>query len=633
MRRAIPFLIFIWTSGAVHAAVPVVTPNIDTHVASGTSPLAVSFDATRTSHSDSTINTNRFHQLLYQWDYDDPTSGTWGPTGNSRNQMSGPLGAHVFEPSSFPDCGGACKEYTVRLTVSDGLGNSASAAKLITVYNPDDPTNGWGAAGKSICISTVGDFSGCPGVAVRETNAGTFDSILMSKIGGGYRRILFHAGETWNMTASYTLSADGPGLIGAYGNGAFIINFNVGGSSPVRMRGDDWRMQDIHFGGGASKAIFLGDLQVKNWLLQRTTSEPRSFYEMIQTPINYLPDGPDESIHRNLFFIDNHWQMLGFGIDSGYQFFGAVWGISFLGNEFEEAPGTHNIRIQTGEAVLISNNKLGPQQFARNVLNLRDLPNACGGTCPGKPFCGRKTKFYLIQENDFLCTSYTCIGATMQTCADGKDPISPLASQDFIFERNFFKEAPGANMEGSAINLGSDGATTRFVIRNNIIDSTGWNWTTSILGNPGTRIYNNTCYRSDAIADGKAICIYPRGSEECYNNVLYAPNWTGSVLKWRHPDSAGAGYCVNESNNLDNSIVGGITENPFVVNSPVTAADFTPNNSSPLINSGKAIPGLFVDHLANCRTGTPDIGAIERGALPCEGLVPGQPPVAPILLP
>ena len=103
--------------------------------------------------------------------------------------------------------------------MKDSLGASFSTTKSITVYDPDDPTNGWGASGKSVCISKTGNFSGCPGVATRETNSGTFNSILSSKIGAGYRRILFRGGETWNWTGNYSLSANGAGLIGAYGSG------------------------------------------------------------------------------------------------------------------------------------------------------------------------------------------------------------------------------------------------------------------------------------------------------------------------------------------------------------------------------------------------------------------------------
>ncbi len=353
MRREIPFLILIliWAGGAAQASAGI-TPRIDTNVTSGPSPLAVSFNATGTNHTNSTINTNRFADLVYLWDYDDPGSGAWNTTGKSRNHMSGPLGAHVFEPSTFPDCGGSCKVYTVQLTVKDAVGGSSSSTKSITVYSPDDPANGWGGSGKSICISKAGNFSGCPATAGRETNSGTFNSILSSKIGAGYRRILFHAGETWNMTASYGLSANGPGLIGAFGSGKATVEFNTGSATPVIMSGDDWRIQDLHISGSnTASSLFSAIGQERNWLVQRTTTASSRFQTIIGMALNQIPSGPDESIHRHIFFIDNHWGPLA-SATGHYQIFAAAWGLNILGNEFERAPQEHTIRVQTGADVL-----------------------------------------------------------------------------------------------------------------------------------------------------------------------------------------------------------------------------------------------------------------------------------------
>ena len=155
MRRAILFLILVWASGAAQAS-DVITPRIDTMLRAVPPRWPSASNATGTTHSNASINTNRFHELVYLWNYDDPDSGTWATTGKSRNHMSGPLGAHVFEPSSFPDCGGHCKEYNVELTVKDTLKGYVVKPTKITVYNPDDSTNGWGAAGRSICISRRG---------------------------------------------------------------------------------------------------------------------------------------------------------------------------------------------------------------------------------------------------------------------------------------------------------------------------------------------------------------------------------------------------------------------------------------------------------------------------------------------
>ena len=528
MRRAILFLILVWASGAAQAS-DVITPRIDTNVTSGPAPLAVSFNATGTTHSNASINTNRFHELVYLWNYDDPDSGTWATTGKSRNHMSGPLGAHVFEPSSFPDCGGHCKEYNVELTVKDTLKGYVVKPTKITVYNPDDSTNGWGAAGRSICISKTGNFSGCPVAATRETNSGTFNSILSSKIAAGYRRILFRGGETWNWSGSYSLSANGEGLIGAYGTGRAVVNLSTG-FVPLYLSGDNWRLQDFEFAGSADRHIVLGSAQVINFLIQRTyAADSSALSGVVCMAIDLLPRGaPDEGIHRNIFIVDNKWSDPDVANAAGSRWlvYGAVWGLNIVGNDMTKGNVLgHTIRITTGQDVLMSNNILGPGHPQMDTLNLRDLPGVCP-ECP-RPFCGRPTKYYLIQDNQILSNSAAGIGQGMQTCMGGAYPASNMASEDFIFERNFFKEAPGGDARSAAINIGY-GPSIRFAVRNNILDETGWNWTTGFQGQAGVEFHNNTCYRSDVDGDDKAVCITPAGASECYNNVMFGPNWTGA---------------------------------------------------------------------------------------------------------
>ena len=256
------------------------------------------------------------------------------------------------------------------------------------------------------------------------------------------------------------------------------------------------------------------------------------------------------------------------------------------------------------------------------------MPNVCTFLCPGKPFCGRRTKFYLVQDNDFRCNDYTCISVGMQSCMSTSIPVEPMPQEDFVFERNFFKAATGVTMGGGAINTDSShGANIRFEIRNNIADTTGWDWTTGFMGGADIKIHNNTCYRSDAIADGKAICVFPNGAKECYNNVMYAPNWTGTFLEWKNP----AFSCAAESNNFDNGATGNLNQNPFVSSAPSAPLDFKPGSGSELIDVGRGTSGVFDDYFGNCRTGTPDVGAIERGAsTTCAGVsVPVLPPPNP----
>jgi hypothetical protein len=293
----------------------VITPGVNTNLTSGPSPLAVSFDATGTRHSNSSINTKRFHELLYLWDYDDPSSGTWASTGRSRNEMTGPLGAHVFEPSSFPDtCDGkACKLFYPALTVTDEDGNMGTWSGTIRVYDPNSTgAEGWGDANETVCISKVGDFRGCPLAsppAQHVTSSATVQSLLSSYV-ASQRRILFHAGETWNMTDEYIFNDahNGPGMIGSYGSGR--ATFNHSGTPPefgqITLRPDGWRIQDIkHTGSTVPKTIIGADRQVKNLLIQRTVATTGTFGSMLILHTQWLPKGPDNTLHRHVFVVDN----------------------------------------------------------------------------------------------------------------------------------------------------------------------------------------------------------------------------------------------------------------------------------------------------------------------------------------
>jgi hypothetical protein len=645
MRRAIPSLIFLWVCGALQASGQVITPSIEASVTSGPSPLAVSFNATGTRHSNSSINTDRFHELLYLWDYDDPGSGTWAPTGKSRNHMSGALGAHVFEPSAFTEnCGGkACETYDVELKVRDGNDNEKSETITISVYDPNSTgVNGWGDSGETVCISRTADHQGCPAVAAKRDNqTGSVQTILDTEIGrNGFRRVLFHSGQTWSMTGPFDLSRNGPGLLGSYGGGKFTINFSIAKSSAFRLSGDDWRIQDVHFTGNVQdKSMFQSFSQTKNLLLQRTSSASNTFRQIFEMSVQTLPAGGDDTMHRYVSIVDNDWGTLR-TTGSYYQIYVAAWGLNILGNEFGETPNTHTIRVETGEEVLISNNKLGPPRRSATTIHLRDLPAKNCPACPGRPFCGRRTKFYVVQDNDFICNGYTCIGVGMQTCSEAGVPIEAMPQEDFVFERNFFRGVPRSDLDtASAINPHSEnGPSYRFMVRNNIADTTYWRWTGGFMGGPGFKINNNTCYRSDTSSAGPAVCVTPQGAEECYNNVMYAPNWSHTI-RWLQTESWG-GSCKNASNNFDNGLTGNISRKPFVSNSPSKALDFAPGTGSELIDSGRKVSGMFDDQSGYCRVGTRDAGAVEERieATPCDpGGSPGPaalgPPGKPVLYP
>ena len=636
MRRVISFFIFVWVCSAVQASGQVIiTPNVEVNLTSGPSPLAVSFNATGTRHSNSSINTNRFHELLYLWDYDDPTSGVWAPTGKSRNHMSGPLGAHVYEPNSFPDtCDGrACKIFRPSLKVTDKSRNVGTwGGKIeIKVYDPNSMgANGWGDANETVCISKVGNFRDCPLAsppAQHVTSSATVQSLLTTYVAAG-RRILFHAGETWTHSAQYNLSAAGPGLIGSYGSGNAKVNFNLGPRTQAfNVTGNKWRIQDLDLSGTMAcpvkpqpAAVLLSSsAQVQNLLVQRTTVASGMCSGVVLS-MQPQPSNPDSYIHRHVFIHDNEWRDL-LSPNGGYQVYAAAWGLNILGNVFGKSYFEHNIRVETGEAVLISNNRLGPNSIGKNNIALRDFDLGACAVCQNctsnstcKPFCGRPTKYYLVQDNELIVQTGSGIAHGGATCGP---TTANSPSYDHIFERNFFRIDPagltGTPQAMSAIVCRAGGPLHRFVVRNNILDETGWTWVNGFLGRSGMKVHNNTCYRSDTTGSGQAACVTGAISE-CYNNVLYAPRWS-KAKRWWNPESWNS-PCAIASNNFDDGMTRNITRSPFVSTTPSNPTDFTPANGSELIDAGTPISGVFDDHSLHCRIGTPDAGAIEGGAPP-----------------
>jgi hypothetical protein len=613
------------------AGADIITPVIVASDTSGPSPLAVNFDAyTSTTHTDSDINTARFYALLYEWDFKDTASGTWTPTGNSRNLMTGGIGAHVFEPSSFPDCGGTCKTFDVRVDVTDENGHSHYDEETITVYDPDSTgANGWGDSGETVCVSKVDDFTNCPAVGdecgtAASCGTGDSDSIIASRISAGYRRILFHGGETWDHGASLTLSTTDDALIGSYdtvAEGDATFNIEVDSAFKFSGASDNLRIQDLTFtsAGYDPKSLFVTATSatsgVTNFLLQRTTTADDSTEYTWEWPITHYADSTvDNDMHRHIFIVDNDWGYIN-SLPSGranYHIYTVGWGLSILGNTFGHAlNGSHTIRVVTGEDVLISNNDFGPGYSGYDTINIRDLPNSC--TSPNecdagdnKPFCGRLINHYIIQDNDVECGSGAyCVDFGLRTCYTEDDHTKEIEEQDVIWERNYFYAASGNTPRQRTISMVRS-KPTRVVIRNNVFDMsdfTDQNIEEGIQDGRDTGynafgpvyVINNTCYTDEVSSSEKVYCarlLTSPTSDLAYNNVLYAPNGTSS-------------------NDMDNRTGGEITSNPFASGTPASREDFLPGSGSKLLDAGGAVRGLFLDALMTERTGDIDVGALE----------------------
>nr|WP_255701111.1 DUF5011 domain-containing protein [Microbulbifer sp. YPW16] len=123
----------------------------------------------------------------YHFSFDDPDSGNFATTGNSRNSQVGPSprALHTFactpESSKYQD--GVC-EYRVGVRVQTPDGVYSDDFVTIQIHAQEN----FYATSDVICVSPSNDFAGCPQGAERKTSV---------PLAGEYsgKRVLLHAGE------------------------------------------------------------------------------------------------------------------------------------------------------------------------------------------------------------------------------------------------------------------------------------------------------------------------------------------------------------------------------------------------------------------------------------------------------
>jgi hypothetical protein len=188
----------------------------------GPAPLAVLFDATGSTVS----NGIAFHGLKYDFDFGDERGQTWAVSGLPKNkQTGGPIAAHVFDVPGT---------YTVKVTVSSSSGAVSTAQVSITVQDPNAVFSGL----STICVSAVGDYSGCPGGATTTT-------ALPTSFGG--KRVLLRRGESF--AAISIPHRDDNVQVGAFGAGTKpivqSISISNGHAPAAGVYADDIAIMDL----------------------------------------------------------------------------------------------------------------------------------------------------------------------------------------------------------------------------------------------------------------------------------------------------------------------------------------------------------------------------------------------------
>jgi PKD repeat protein len=177
---------------------------------SGVAPLAVQFDASNTTSS--SVST-AFHLLRYDFNFGDDRGQTWSVSGLPKNtQSGGPIAAHVFD---LPGT------YTVRVTARNPANNeSAQATLTITVQDPNTVFSG----SNTICVSTSGNYTGCPAGSVQQTSLPSVQS---------QKRILLRRGESFGaISINHGISNV---LIGSFGSGnkPRVNRIDIGALNPT----------------------------------------------------------------------------------------------------------------------------------------------------------------------------------------------------------------------------------------------------------------------------------------------------------------------------------------------------------------------------------------------------------------
>ncbi len=642
-------------------------------------PCAVHFDAiglgalatvpyVTTETTDSAFD-REFHSLHFEWDFDDPNSGTWS-TGaaaataapQSKNYDIGGIAGHLYETPGT---------YTVTLTVTNPAGESAQTTRQVVV---GDRTTYFAAADTFCFANDDLDWTGCPLNCATDDNctvlttttttpnletalesgdncSGT-DDCANADVGGGQRRLLFRRGGTYRLSSFTEMNrgASTPGFIEAFGSGARPI-FNLNGA-PLEA-GDRWTYMDIQLTNCNTGCVYADNTDTNDsWVrvrmfdrgascVEETLIDPTlivSAYPYHRAFVEMECDGDDATASGAAL-----------GVWPGSDYSMLLGGhISQDPNQVGSAGAADRFPIRSHhmQFYLIAHMDWIDTPPGRGALSqLRSDDNSCyDGGCE----VPQSDNAYILIADNYLEDNASESNYVTRVCPDsgcncqgsacaGSLQGSVVPVHDMIFERNFHASPDGSAVGKNGIYQlwGSD-----ITIRNDVYDLTG-SFTGSlifayVLGDPNNadesagdgdiQIYNNTLYFSDTnsstfnfelLAGASVGTGCPSG---CYarNNLFVAPNHSGSL-------SHAAGF--TQSNNSKVT-----TPNPFVASVPARGStaldDFALAAASAPIDAGYDFTlgtdtdrWVYDDAMRLCRSdGQWDIGAHEYGASACEPL-------------
>ena len=583
-----------------------IVPSLVPARTSGVAPLSVFFDASGTT--DAGIS-RPFHELEYTWNFGDNNAGTWAygaKSGSSRNAATGPIASHVFETSGT---------YTVSLTVFDGT-YTKTTSTTITVQDPATIFSGT----NTICFSTSATYTNCPSGAAHVQTSDFAAAINNNQAAN--RRLLFRRGETFTATASGTISANGPGIIGAYGTASDPKPNIVGPGTTyiielARGSAGDWRIMDlalsgqstinpfnvgvnatgpfdkatllrldvsgVHSGIAASHwALSPGDVSFDQWAIQDST-------------VSGIP-GCNWYGHYDcnwrIYVVGTRWSIQG-------NYLNGQGDVSTLHStpDYGYSGGSHVFRSEyMANSILGNNTFTGAGVFQHNI---KLHAWAWDGSAGGNATAGVYTEKIVIADNKIIG------GINPWLVSIGpQDEINDERVRDVIFERNWITSDAGTQIlvETSA---------SESTFRNNIFDMTGAAYHTGIsISRRGIeptpnndRIYNNTFY-SGATGDYVGVNIGTATNTVIRNNLGSAPLASGPLM------ITDTGASSAQSNNLLSNTPSAL----FVIATPTVPLDFRlKTGTNPARDTGLSTVPVLSDFFLVPRpqNGSTDIGAVE----------------------
>lgn len=571
---------------------------------SGVAPLAVFFDAVETvpegfaspyTWTTGVTQPADLEGATWVWDFGDAAAGTWTQTGNSRNAATGYTAAHVFEQPGT---------YSVRLAVTGQDGVTRRYAQNVTV-EPFTGTTYYVAAGGSDASDGLS-----PATPFRTFAKG------VSMLTGPGRRLLFRRGDTFSTGgASFTVTASGPGIIGAYGTGERPVIDSSGtpaGTNLLQFRGpgakttyiEDWRIMDLDFSGPGTATgggiTFNVEWAARNFLFLRNR------YRSMNVGLGWSDWTPIFQAPRDGMAVVECESA------AAYQNGMYVGGrrLAMLGNDIHDVGYSHALRVWQAHKAVISNNRLWRPGGQRHALKLHGNNKAVrvggaympygtpGGTAvePGRETCP-ETRWVTINDNLVKGGDLSNWSISMGP----QDSISDERVSHVVYERNH-------HLGGPATMIDVESSASQVMIRNNTFDATLDGYYTGVFVHrrgiepvpTGYRVLHNTIYKGSANQDTVGFDFGAEVADATIRNNLLAFQAGGNV----RASAGGGGPGWTFDHNL-------VTATPAFADA--AAGDFTLLAGSPGVDAGAALWDASLDFLGQARPlgAGPDLGAIE----------------------